>query len=39
VFQLPFREAHGLSGRAVFQAESKNVPLNQLTVEDLAAIR
>uniref|UniRef100_A0A8C5F792 Argininosuccinate lyase n=2 Tax=Gadus morhua TaxID=8049 RepID=A0A8C5F792_GADMO len=35
---LPFREAHGLSGRAVFQAESKNVPLNQLTVEDLAAI-
>ncbi|CAL8280423.1 unnamed protein product [Arctogadus glacialis] len=29
---------HGLSGRAVFQAESKNVPLNQLTVEDLAAI-
>ncbi|CAL8241768.1 unnamed protein product, partial [Gadus morhua 'NCC'] len=36
--KLPFREAHGLSGRAVFQAESKNVPLNQLTVEDLAAI-
>ncbi|CAL8265674.1 unnamed protein product [Merluccius merluccius] len=35
---VPFREAHGLSGKAVFQAESKSVPLNQLTVEDLATI-
>ncbi|KAG7321439.1 hypothetical protein KOW79_015854 [Hemibagrus wyckioides] len=32
---MPFREAHGCSGKAVYQAESKGVPLNQLTVEDL----
>lgn len=32
---VPFREAHSCSGKAVYQAESKNVPLNQLTVEDL----
>ncbi|XP_032433245.1 argininosuccinate lyase [Xiphophorus hellerii] len=35
---VPFREAHGLSGKAVFTAESKNVSLNQLTEADLAAI-
>uniref|UniRef100_A0A3B3U2M1 Argininosuccinate lyase n=2 Tax=Poecilia latipinna TaxID=48699 RepID=A0A3B3U2M1_9TELE len=35
---VPFREAHGLSGKAVFAAESKNVSLNQLTEADLAAI-
>ncbi|KAJ3588943.1 hypothetical protein NHX12_009796 [Muraenolepis orangiensis] len=35
---VPFREAHGLSGKAVSLAESKNIPLNQLTVEDLATI-
>ncbi|KAM9331956.1 argininosuccinate lyase [Pholidichthys leucotaenia] len=35
---VPFREAHGLSGKAVFAAELKNIPLNQLTVEDLSAI-
>uniref|UniRef100_A0AAX7T036 Argininosuccinate lyase n=1 Tax=Astatotilapia calliptera TaxID=8154 RepID=A0AAX7T036_ASTCA len=35
---VPFREAHGLSGKAVFTAESKNIALNQLTVEDLTAI-
>lgn len=35
---VPFREAHGLSGKAVFTAESKNVSLNQLTQADLAAV-
>uniref|UniRef100_A0A672HJW1 Argininosuccinate lyase n=1 Tax=Salarias fasciatus TaxID=181472 RepID=A0A672HJW1_SALFA len=35
---VPFREAHGLSGKAVFAAETKNVSLNQLTEEDLSAI-
>ncbi|KAF3841016.1 hypothetical protein F7725_006878 [Dissostichus mawsoni] len=35
---VPFREAHGISGKAVFAAESKNVALNQLTVEDLSAL-
>ncbi|XP_058483032.1 argininosuccinate lyase [Solea solea] len=35
---MPFREAHGVSGKAVFMAESKNVTLNQLTVEDLSAL-
>uniref|UniRef100_A0A7N8Y0I6 Argininosuccinate lyase n=1 Tax=Mastacembelus armatus TaxID=205130 RepID=A0A7N8Y0I6_9TELE len=35
---VPFREAHGISGKAVFTAESKNITLNQLTVEDLSAI-
>ncbi|XP_062341653.1 argininosuccinate lyase [Osmerus eperlanus] len=32
---MPFREAHGVSGIAVFLAESKNIPLNQLSVDDL----
>ncbi|MBN3308281.1 ARLY lyase, partial [Amia calva] len=35
---MPFREAHGCSGKAVFLAESKSVPLNQLTVEDLRTV-
>ncbi|XP_029030337.1 argininosuccinate lyase [Betta splendens] len=35
---VPFREAHSISGKAVFAAESKSVSLNQLTVEDLAAV-
>ncbi|XP_036975862.1 argininosuccinate lyase isoform X1 [Acanthopagrus latus] len=35
---MPFREAHGMSGKAVFIAESRNLALNQLTVEDLSAI-
>lgn len=35
---VPFREAHGISGKAVFAAESKNIALNQLTVENLASI-
>ncbi|KAI1903463.1 hypothetical protein AGOR_G00027450 [Albula goreensis] len=32
---VPFREAHGCSGKAVVLAESKNVSLNQLTQQDL----
>lgn len=39
VLQMPFREAHSVSGKAVFAAESKNIALNQLTVEDLGAVR
>lgn len=39
VLQMPFREAHGVSGQAVFAAESKQIALNQLTVEDLSAVR
>ncbi|XP_069002249.1 argininosuccinate lyase isoform X2 [Embiotoca jacksoni] len=35
---VPFREAHGISGKAVFTAESQNVSLNQLTMEDLSAV-
>ncbi|KAL4605012.1 argininosuccinate lyase [Arapaima gigas] len=35
---VPFREAHGCSGKAVLLAESKNIPLNQLTVEDLRKV-
>uniref|UniRef100_A0A8C4DBA6 Argininosuccinate lyase n=1 Tax=Dicentrarchus labrax TaxID=13489 RepID=A0A8C4DBA6_DICLA len=35
---VPFREAHGISGKAVFTAESRNIALNQLTVEDLSAV-
>uniref|UniRef100_A0A8C7XIV8 Argininosuccinate lyase n=1 Tax=Oryzias sinensis TaxID=183150 RepID=A0A8C7XIV8_9TELE len=35
---VPFREAHGLSGKAVFKAESKNIALNQLTAEDLSDV-
>ncbi|XP_013884287.1 argininosuccinate lyase [Austrofundulus limnaeus] len=35
---VPFREAHSLSGKAVFTAETKNITLNQLTVTDLSAV-
>uniref|UniRef100_A0A3P9L6C5 Argininosuccinate lyase n=1 Tax=Oryzias latipes TaxID=8090 RepID=A0A3P9L6C5_ORYLA len=35
---VPFREAHGLSGKAVFKAESKNIALNRLTAEDLSDV-
>nr|XP_020473649.1 argininosuccinate lyase isoform X4 [Monopterus albus] len=35
---VPFREAHSLSGKAVFIAESKNITLNQLMEEDLSAV-
>lgn len=32
---VPFREAHSCSGKAVLLAQSKNVSLNQLTLQDL----
>ncbi|KAJ8266730.1 hypothetical protein GJAV_G00134050 [Gymnothorax javanicus] len=32
---VPFREAHFCSGKAVLLAQSKNVSLNQLTLQDL----
>ncbi|XP_051537339.1 argininosuccinate lyase-like [Myxocyprinus asiaticus] len=32
---MPFREAHSCAGKAVYIAESKKAPLNELTVEDL----
>ncbi|KAM6907608.1 argininosuccinate lyase [Xenentodon cancila] len=35
---VPFREAHGLSGKAVFTAESRSISLNQLSMEDLTAV-
>ncbi|MBN3319900.1 ARLY lyase, partial [Atractosteus spatula] len=36
--RMPFREAHSCSGKAVFLAESRNIPLNQLTAEDLQTV-
>lgn len=36
---MPFREAHGCAGKAVYIAESKNIHLSQLTVEDLQTVR
>lgn len=39
LFQIPFREAHSISGKAVAAAESQNVALNQLTDEELRTIR
>lgn len=38
-FQIPFREAHGLSGKCVSLAETKNCQLSQLTVRDLKTVR
>ncbi|XP_028277194.1 argininosuccinate lyase [Parambassis ranga] len=35
---VPFREAHGISGKVVFAAESRNMALNQLSVEDLSVV-
>ncbi|XP_054611981.1 argininosuccinate lyase [Dunckerocampus dactyliophorus] len=35
---VAFRDAHALSGKVVFTAESRNITLTQLTLEDLAAI-
>uniref|UniRef100_A0A3Q2YSN1 Argininosuccinate lyase n=1 Tax=Hippocampus comes TaxID=109280 RepID=A0A3Q2YSN1_HIPCM len=35
---VAFREAHALAGKAVLAAESKKVPLDQLTAQDLSAI-
>lgn len=36
---MPFREAHSCAGKAVYIAESKNVHLSKLTVEDLQTVR
>uniref|UniRef100_A0AAY4BVT1 Argininosuccinate lyase n=1 Tax=Denticeps clupeoides TaxID=299321 RepID=A0AAY4BVT1_9TELE len=38
VCQMPFREAHSCSGKVVFLAESKNIPLNQITLEHLQTV-
>ena len=38
-FQVPFREAHSLSGEAVQAAETKGCLLNELTLNDLKQIR
>ncbi|RXN07275.1 argininosuccinate lyase [Labeo rohita] len=35
---MPFREAHGCAGKAVYIAESKNIHLSRLTVEDLQTV-
>uniref|UniRef100_A0A8C5LLL9 Argininosuccinate lyase n=1 Tax=Leptobrachium leishanense TaxID=445787 RepID=A0A8C5LLL9_9ANUR len=35
---MPFRQAHGLSGKAVQLAESKGISVNKLTLEDLKSI-
>ncbi|XP_061755215.1 argininosuccinate lyase isoform X3 [Nerophis ophidion] len=35
---VAFRDAHALSGKVVFAAESKNVTLTQLSLDDLSAI-
>lgn len=37
--QMPFRQAHEASGKAVFMAETKGVALNQLSLKDLQTIR
>ena len=34
IFQVPFRETHHVSGRAVALAESRKCQLNELTVAD-----
>ncbi|XP_064425070.1 argininosuccinate lyase isoform X1 [Latimeria chalumnae] len=35
---MPFRQAHGVSGKAVRLAETKGIPLSHLSVEDLKTI-
>ncbi|KAH0511205.1 Argininosuccinate lyase [Microtus ochrogaster] len=35
---MPFRQAHEASGKAVFMAETKGVPLNQLSLQELQTI-
>ncbi|CAH2222718.1 argininosuccinate lyase [Pelobates cultripes] len=35
---MPFRQAHGLSGKAVQLAESKGISVNKLSLEDLKSI-
>lgn len=37
--QMPFRQAHEASGKAVFMAETKGVALNQLSLQELQTIR
>lgn len=37
--QMPFRQAHEASGKAVFMAETKGVALNQLSLQELQNIR
>lgn len=37
--QMPFRQAHEASGKAVFMAETKGVALNQLSLKELQTIR
>lgn len=37
--QIPFREAHGLSGMCVALAEKKQCPLSSLSLEDFKSIR
>ncbi|KAF5914641.1 hypothetical protein HPG69_005138 [Diceros bicornis minor] len=36
--QMPFRQAHEASGKAVFMAETKGVALNQLSLQELQTI-
>lgn len=37
--QMPFRQAHEASGKAVVMAEMKGVALNQLSLQELQTIR
>jgi argininosuccinate lyase len=37
-FQIPFRETHHISGRAVALAESRNCQLNELTMQDFRSL-
>jgi argininosuccinate lyase len=36
--QVPFRETHHVSGRAVALAESRNCALNKLTLDDFQSL-
>lgn len=37
--QMPFRQAHTASGKAVHLAESKGITINNLSLDDLKSIR
>lgn len=39
ISKVPFREAHSCAGKAVYIAETKNISLSELTVEDLQTVR
>lgn len=39
ILQIPFREAHGLSGCCVALAEKKQCKLSELTLEDFKTVR